>query len=333
MRKIAGELHTNTGALRVSPRAARRAAVTAASEVSAPPARILDMCAAPGGFLEVALSKNPGAHAVAFSLPESLGGHRMLLPQNANVTLKFLDVTMLAADMGMNVTKTGTRVETITTTATMGIPDDHPDKDNFILERQLQSEQLFDLVLCDGQVLRTHKDHRAPYRERREASRLTLTQLALGLEHLRPGGTLIALLHKLEAWDTLFLLRTFNRFSHVRAFKPRAGHAKRSSFYLVAKGVNSDAPEAKRAVRRWKEGWRVATFGSEEEYKDRDALVGVGDDRGSAVGVEDVLEEFGERFVELGRRVWDIQARALEDAPFMNGSGGRRGSRRQRGGD
>lgn len=312
MRKIAYELQVNTGngALRISPKVARRAAAA-----GAPPPSILDMCAAPGGFLDVALSMNPGAHAVAFSLPESLGGHRMLLPQNENVTLKFLDVTMLAADMMMDDDDE---------TTTMEIPADHPDKDNFIMERQLQKDQLFDLVLCDGQVLRTHKDHRAEYRERREASRLTLTQLAMGLEHLRPGGTLIALLHKLEAWDTLFLLRTFNRFSRVYAFKPRAGHAKRSSFYLVATGVRSCAPEALRAVKRWKEGWRVATFGDEEEYKS--AL----DERG--VGVESVLEEFGERFIELGRRVWDIQATALEDAPFMKGNrnGGRRGERKWR---
>lgn len=302
MHKIANELHQRTGALRIAPKAVRRATAT-----SAPSSSILDMCAAPGGFLDVALSTNPQAQAVAFSLPEALGGHKMLLPDSENVAFRFLDVTMLAADMGLSIDD---------------IPTDHPDRDNFIFERHLAPEVCFDLVLCDGQVLRTHADHRAAYRERREATRLTLTQLALGLAHLRPGGTLIALLHRLEAWDTLVLLRTFNRFSRIFVFKPQSGHAKRSSFYLVAMDVRSQAPEAQRAVQRWKEMWRVATLSGEKEYKT------MMEDRGS--GVEEVLEEFGDRFIKLGRRVWDIQAKALEDAPFMQGNGGWRSSRWQR---
>jgi hypothetical protein len=78
----------------------------------------------------------------------------MLLPRDPNVTLEFLDVTMLAGDMGV-----------------MEIPADYPDAKHF-LSQQFNPGQLFDLILCDGQVLRTHI--RAVYREMREACRLTV---------------------------------------------------------------------------------------------------------------------------------------------------------------
>ncbi|RYO91614.1 hypothetical protein DL764_008260 [Monosporascus ibericus] len=167
------------------------------SDRAALPSRILDMGAAPGGFIEMAVEQNPEAQVVTFSLPVSEGGHKMMLQpeNNPNVTLNFIDITMLAADMGMPY-----------------IPAGHPDAANFVLSLQFDSsdkqEALSDLVLCDGQVLRTHS--RATYRETREARWLTSTQRALGLGHLRPGGTIVAPLYKLEAWDALSLLSCFS---------------------------------------------------------------------------------------------------------------------------
>lgn len=114
------------------------------------------------------------------------------------------------------------------------IPKDHPDQLNF-LPKGFGDGRLFDTVICDGQVLRTHT--RASYRENREARRLTVTQLALGLENIKPGGTMIVLLHKVEAMDTVELLYQLNRFSTVRLFKPATSHAKRSSFYMVASDI------------------------------------------------------------------------------------------------
>lgn len=137
---------------------------------------------------------------------------------------------MLAADMGV-----------------MEIPPEHQDTTNF-LPRQFAPEDQFNLVFCNGQVLRTHI--RASYREHREARRLISTQLALGLEHLMPGGKMVVLLHRVEAWDTVLCLRPFSRFAMVRLFKPSAGHEKRSSFYLNAGGVQSGHPEAVLAVEK-----------------------------------------------------------------------------------
>jgi hypothetical protein len=57
-----------------------------------------------------------------------------------------------------------------------------------------------------------------------------VTQLALGLEHLNPGGTMIVSLHKPEKPETAELLRQFHCFSSVQLFKPPKAHANRSSF-------------------------------------------------------------------------------------------------------
>lgn len=162
------EIHNYTGALRI-----------ATGDGSQESGRILDLCIAPGAFLNTAVKLNPGFEAVAFSLPASKGGHDILIEsvEGFDVTeTRFLDITMLVADiLGVS------RVSTTT------IPASHPDADNFVTERQLDQTETFDLVLCDGQVLCNHG--RASYREgRREPTRLLTSQFILGLQYLRPGG-------------------------------------------------------------------------------------------------------------------------------------------------
>ncbi|KAJ5782742.1 hypothetical protein N7457_004516 [Penicillium paradoxum] len=256
------------------------------------PVAILDFCMAPGAFLEIGLKKNPGSHALAFTLPISCGGYRNCLEETPRVKRVFLDVTMLAADMDVDQ-----------------IPAGHPDAENF-LPRQLKEDQFFDLIICDGQTLDQHS--RASYREKREGRRLSLTQLALGLQHLRSGGTMIVSFRKLEAWSTVNFIWTFQQFSSVRLFKPKKASSKRSSFYMIASGIESQHTEAIEAVARWKRAWQLATFASDEEY---DKMVWEEDPSG-----ESLIESFGADLVDLGKMVWKIQADALAEAPFMKGS-------------
>jgi 23S rRNA U2552 (ribose-2'-O)-methylase RlmE/FtsJ len=253
------------------------------------PPRILDMCVAPGGFLAAALELNPGAEARGFSLQSSKGGHKMLMPKDPNVTINFLDITMLAADMGVT-----------------HIPPEHPDAKNFLTRRFFRSQR-FDLVVCDGQVLRTQE--RASYREAREARRLVTTQLAFGLERLKSGGTMVVLLHKAEVWPTVLLLKTFSMLSSVQLFKSSRCHAIRSSFYMVATNIQSQQPAALSAVGKWKEDWKIATFGTEEECKEH-FTVDIKDE-------EALLQDFGPQLIKLGREIWGIQARALEHTSFI----------------
>ncbi|RFU79601.1 methyltransferase family like protein [Trichoderma arundinaceum] len=276
MKGIATEMNQATGALRV--------------QVKSPgKAQILDFCAAPGGFLESAMRMNFGSKAMGFSLPPTQGGHEVIMPLSPSVTFKYADITMFAGDMGCT-----------------DIPRDNSEAEDFVLERSIGPERLFNLIFCDGQVLRTHV--RAAYREQWEARRLTATQLAIGLEHVSPGGTMVVLLHKLDAVDTASLVYTFSRFSSIQLFKPSRAHAKRSSFYMVATNIRSGSPHAKEAVEAWKLMWKVMTFASDEErqkisqgHMDEQALV----------------EQFGPDLVRLGRGIWETQARALEKAPFM----------------
>ncbi|CZT19660.1 uncharacterized protein RCC_05511 [Ramularia collo-cygni] len=249
------------------------------------PTSIVDFCMAPGAFLETALRANPGSRALAFTLPPDKGGHSVLLPYHEAVEVRFLDVNLLAEDMGC-----------------LKIPPDHTEPSGFIPRQLTEGKRCFNLALCDGQVLRNHP--RAAYRERRETSRLIMVQLALGLEHLKNGGTMIVLLHKVEHWNTVQLLRTFAKFSTLKVFKPSNAHTTRSSFYMVASDIQVLHAQALEAVKRWMKVWQAATFGTDEEFEEA---------RRSSVGPEEVLEEFGETLVEMGREIWRIQGDALAE--------------------
>jgi hypothetical protein len=62
--------------------------------------RFLDIGTAPGGFLYTAMHCNSHASAVAYSLPVEDSGYEVLFPGTPNVEIKYMDVTMLAEDMG-----------------------------------------------------------------------------------------------------------------------------------------------------------------------------------------------------------------------------------------
>lgn len=249
--------------------------------------KILDFCMAPGGFLSTALRYNPQSQALAFSLPPAMGGHKVLLREKPSVNVIFRDITMLAGDMGVTELPIGQTI--------------HADADNFSFLPQIRPETLFDLVICDGQVLRTHE--RASYRESREPIRLSTTQLSIGMQHLRSGGTIVMLLHKSDALWTFSLIYTFSKFAAIQLFKPRPFHAMSSSFYLVATNIQTTQPEAISAIDKWKKLWTAATFEDDEGF-------------GNVLGMhhsdpQTMLDEFGSDFVKLAIPVWAVQAEKL----------------------
>lgn len=252
--------------------------------------KILDICMAPGGFTASALKYNPTATAFGISLPPKDGGHEVVL-RSARSSCLFLDLTELAEEFGVdNPAQT------------------HPDHDKFSNERPYL-EHTLNLVFCDGQVLRTH--HRAEHRKKFEASRLTTSQLILALQRIRTGGTLIILLHKIEAWHNVELLYTFQQFSSVEVFKPIRKHAIRSSFYLIAKNVQPETKAAKAAVDSWKQAWWHSTFGGEDG-------TGATMDRAREEDVRKVLDQFGSKLAKFGRGIWLTQADASSKTEFVN---------------
>lgn len=109
---------------------------------------VLDLCMAPGGYSAAALKRNhPSTRIRGISLPPEQGGHEIKLCHawsttdlSAQIFVDFRDITLLAEEMGVPLSD---------------IPCEHPDVASFSSDRPF-SNQKFDLVFCDGQVLRTH---------------------------------------------------------------------------------------------------------------------------------------------------------------------------------
>ncbi|KAI1077556.1 hypothetical protein F5B20DRAFT_268468 [Whalleya microplaca] len=290
---------------------------------STPPyPRVLDLCFAPGGFASTILSRNPRATIHGTTLPPAQGGHAILLPrwrQDRRLRIRHCDVTMRAGEMGVPPS---------------AIPDTHPDRSDFDFsapgsplfpspdnvreegdegEAETEVEGQYDLLILDGQVLRTHTEAQTPHRVAREPKRLCVSQLVLGLRRLAPGGRIVLLLHRADAIHTALLLRTLSKLSQrIQLFKPVHKHGIRSSFYVLATGVRSDSAEAARAVREWQEDWAVATLGTPEEWADRRT------EAESMDVVRGLIEEgFAREVVRLAEPVWAIQAASLMEASFM----------------
>jgi 23S rRNA U2552 (ribose-2'-O)-methylase RlmE/FtsJ len=257
---------------------------------------VLDLCMAPGGYTASVLKYSPKAQVSGITLPEKEGGHKLLIRRgfaDPRIQVTQLDITMLWSEF-----------------CAEDIPEDHPDKAEFLHGERPYLNKSFDLIFCDGQVLRTHT--RSTYRDRKEALRLSCSQLILAMQRIRPGGTMIILLHKVDAWDTVNLLFQFSSFASLQLFKPKKKHGTRSSFYLIATKINPHHPEAISAVAGWKSDWREATFAYKEDVVDvRKSRLRNNDEESQ------VLTDFGSTLVRLGDPVWAIQRDNLRNAAFI----------------
>ncbi|KAK0636013.1 hypothetical protein B0T17DRAFT_517872 [Bombardia bombarda] len=293
MQKIANEIHEATSALTINRSPPDK------NHASHPPA-ILDLCMAPGGFAQVALTLNPTASLRGVTLPESSSRHKILVPnweKDPRIQMLHCDITMLAAEMGVDL---------------VDIPTNHPDASGFLSSRPFHNQE-FDLVFCDGVVLRTQDRHE--YRDKQfEVPRLTTSQLVLALQRIRDGGTLIMLMHRANSWQTVSILHALNSFASIRLFKPTLGHKTRSSFYLVAQNVRPRSAAAVKAVQKWKKQWKAATFrDGPGESKDGEAL---GD--ASKEEVVAALDEFGPKLINLAEPVFKLHVEGLSHASFMH---------------
>ena len=272
MQRIGDEMQAATGALHVS---------------SKKPC-IMDLCMAPGGYTASAIKLNPNATVFGVTLPKALGGHLVLLKPRHRTKVTFTDITMEAAELGVT-----------------DLPEEHPDLALFKKQRLLPKEAKFDLIFCDGQVLRTHAEHRHTDREPHEATRLTSAQLVIAMQHIRVGGTMITLLHRPDHWNTLQFLQSFDKFSRVQLFKPKTAHASRGSFYLIAQDINPDHAHALAARDSWLQRWKDTTF--DRKYQAQP----------SEQEVLDVLNTFGERLIELAEPIWAIQKQGIENSKWF----------------
>ncbi|RKF77597.1 putative s-adenosyl-l-methionine-dependent methyltransferase [Golovinomyces cichoracearum] len=245
--------------------------------------RILDICMAPGGFTAAALNICRNARCYGLTLPKKLGGHELILEKSKLCGLHQLDITMMIKEYSDSP-----------------IPHNHPQIREFTTIRLFNSYK-FDLIFCDGKVLRTHQ--RPTWRENNEGTRLMLSQLILSMQRIRNGGTIVVLLHKIDCWDSILTIRDFSDFSDIQLYKPPKAHKTRSSFYLIARNIDIEHEKAKRTLRFWRDQWWEATFGGED---------GLGKKLHPSVGVvEELLDDFGEQFIRIARPIWRIQADGL----------------------
>ncbi|KAG9753484.1 NAD(P)-binding protein, partial [Aureobasidium melanogenum] len=213
-----------------------------------PHSNVLDFCMAPGGFVKCVLELNPDARVDAFSLPQEQGGHRVLLrnwTKDERISIRWIDVTMFAEQMGHSEDEY-----------------DRPDWKGSAQKWPYKTER-YDLIICDGQVLRTHQGQEL--KESVEPIRLTCAQLYLGLKRIRPGGTLVVLLHRINTPRNFRIIHLFHKFSHVQFFKPVTSHKIKSSFYLVAKNVRPDERAYAEAMAHFRQLWDHATYGIANE--------------------------------------------------------------------
>ncbi|KAL8870073.1 MAG: hypothetical protein Q9174_003797 [Haloplaca sp. 1 TL-2023] len=264
--------------------------------------KTLNLCMAPGGYTVAILNKYPDAFVAGITLPhtpacQKINGHAMkirIAPEDPRVHVHFMDITMLLSEM---------------TNDNYEVAPSHPDAANFIRDAPFKAKS-FDLVLCDGIVLRTHD--RPEVREAQEPIRLLSMQLVYGMARIKSGGTFIILLRKVDTWDTCTILSDFCSFARVSLFKPKAAHTDRSSFYMVAKSVIPDCAAAQQFIKKWQQVWMTATFGGEQG-------TGTDPEAPSAGEVNTLLKEFGPRLMSMAGKVWAIQLEALKDAKWIDG--------------
>ncbi|KAH0532861.1 hypothetical protein TsFJ059_001497 [Trichoderma semiorbis] len=243
----------------------------------------LDMGMAPGGFSATIMESYPKTTLRAITLPLNKGGHSVQF-KHKRMKLDLCDINTLAGDMDLT-----------------SIPESHPAASTFTVTKLLGHE-MFDVVICGCQV--TRNQELGEWREHREAVRLQLAQLVIALEHVKSGGTLVAVMHKPEEIHTAELLHIFSKFSEISLFKPKRSHAKRSSFYMVAKKIDTCSNQAIEAKEIWKREWIDSTLGTADDCASLS--------KRTADDARKLLDGYGTELVKLGRPIWATQVAGLK---------------------
>jgi len=218
---------------------------------------------APGGFTDVAMEKNPKGEFYGITLPKQKGGHEVLVSSSQLRGCRSIDVTMLRE-----------------LAAGKEIPKSHPEYLSFLIEKPYKFHS-FHLIFCDGIVLRSKLPlfkgkvcsiylpeiaHERPiHRHNRETERMRLVtaQLTLAMSRIVHGGTIILLQHKLDSWTPARIVYSLSKFANICVFKPEKKHASRSSFYTIARNINTLSVDFRTFLKRCQDDWYEATFGGE----------------------------------------------------------------------
>ncbi|KAJ7766700.1 hypothetical protein B0H16DRAFT_370596 [Mycena metata] len=257
--------------------------------------RFLDLGCCPGGFTSYILSKNSSAHGTGISSEIENGGHRFLLEDRHHSRFKitYEDLTSYLGPVPTSVAS-----------------------DKVLHPLPFDPTKPFDVILLDGHQLRKN-----PSAQPGDWDRLLISQIIFGLQYTSKDGTIVIKLADAEQINTAKLLHMLDILSaSLETFKPRYMHAARGTFYAVAKGVGKGrgASRLPGLVESFRELWVDLTIGGADgagrvlNEEDLDFIISTADVR-QANNLD--------RLVDLSRRVWEVQARALlglRDPPLVS---------------
>ncbi|KAK1147373.1 hypothetical protein N8T08_001454 [Aspergillus melleus] len=252
--------------------------------------QILDLCMSPGGIAASVEKVLPESTIDAIILSTPLGGYNVMNPQIFR-SIMHTDTTIYdLVDEGVVEKDIETRLFDITRPY-LGDP--------------------YDLIFCGSAV--TKEQPRGEYHSYCEAIRLSVSQLVFALDRLKKGGSLVLLLHQIDAWHTVCILHALSRFADIQVYKHPEIHAIKSPFYLVAKNVNLNHEHVKQTITNWRDLWRYLGF---KDHADAARMTWRYDEIDNDEGLKREVQQFGPRFLELARPVWKIQAIAMRRASF-----------------
>ncbi|EFY86533.1 FtsJ-like methyltransferase family protein [Metarhizium acridum CQMa 102] len=200
----------------------------------------------------------PNTKITGISMPSEEGGCPVGF-ESENVQSVVKNVGTLAGDLGVS-----------------DIPETHQMTPSLTMER----------VLCKELPARKAKRKKPPRKgkippcERKlrsdspEYIRIQTAQLILATENLRENGTMVVLMRKPENPPTTELLRLFSQFSEISLFKHRHHYQTTSSFYMVAKNVQTRSEKATRAIAKRRKKWKETTLRQAGEADESEESVG-----------------------------------------------------------
>ncbi|KAF7363955.1 FtsJ domain-containing protein [Mycena sanguinolenta] len=267
------------------------------------PLKFLDLGCVPGGFDSYILSKNSSAQGLGISSEIETGGHRFLLEDRHRSRFKIYYADLTYYRLGP-------------------LPTSVAPEHKVLHALPFDTAKRFDVVLLDGHQLRKAQPSARPG----NWDRLLVSQIIIGLQAAKKGATLVIKLVDAEQINTAKLVHMFDILStSLEAFKPRSIHATRGTFYAVAKGVGEGRAAGRLPVLvdALKELWVDLTIGG----VDGAGRALNGEDLDFIVSTMDMCKPKNlDRLVDLSRRVWEVQARALaglRDPPLISaGMGG-----------
>jgi len=244
----------------------------------------LDLGCCPGGFSSYILDKNPNANGTGVSLPVADGGHEFSLDEHHRSRFHLFNANLTYYQLGPTVIDNG-RLQSLPFDIIGGS---------------------FDVVLLDGHQLRTQVST-LPW----DNDRLLISQLILGMQSVKIGGTIIMKLplpHKPVSARILHLFDTTS-FRTLR-WKPNIMHANRGTFYAVAKGVGSGQGGHKIPIilEALKTLWVSLTFGGEEGL----GRYMVPEDLDFLISMDDLVSHRLDWLTKLGTPLWRVQKNALK---------------------